>query len=140
MVTTLMLAVLVAQSPAAPAPDAQAPKQEEPAKLTPAPKAAEAPKAVEATEEPKKGTGMRAASYAFIGVSLVTAAVGVYFGASASSSASSIMMDQMNGGFTQQQLYDRDQARIVSAKVANGLFIAAAVIAALGIVLFTLSS
>jgi len=128
-------APVVAEKPktAESAPVAEAPKEQP--KLTPK----ETEPEPTLTEEPKKGSGLRAVSYALLGASVITAGVGAYFGVSAQSSRAQILMDQMAGTFSQQVLYDRDQAAIGQAKIANGLFIAAAAVAVIGVILFVIS-
>lgn len=94
--------------------------------------------AVVTEETPKSGSMLRPVSYALLGAGIISAGVGVYFGATSAGARSQILMDQMAGTFTQQQLFDRDQARIGQAQIANALFITAAVLAAVGVVLFVL--
>jgi hypothetical protein len=128
-----MLLTTAQTAEAQPAPAAEtAPVQE----LAPAPTE---PKPVSLTEEPKKRSPLRAVSYALLGAGVATAGAGLYFGASASSAAAAIMLDRMSG-FSEQDLQMRDQSRAVQSQLAIGLLVGAAIIAAIAIVLFTLSS
>jgi tetratricopeptide (TPR) repeat protein len=132
----------VAEAPK-PAP-APAPEPEKPAAVAAAAPAATAATAepapaaaVEVSETPKSsGSALRTVSYPVFGVGVVAAAVGIYFGASASSARTSILADQMAATMTAQMLYDRDQARIGQATAANALFITAGVLAVAAIVMF----
>lgn len=125
-----------AAEPAATTAEAQ-PRVEQPPKLTPSENTQTAD-AVVADEAPKSGSILRPVSYAVLGAALIAAGVGVYFGATSESAKSSIRMDYMSMSFSPQALYDRDQARIGQAQIANGMFITAAVAAAIGVVLFVL--
>ncbi len=131
--------VAVAEKPkpaekAAAAPVAEAPKED--VKLVPADKEPDAT----LTDEPKKkNVGLRGVSYALLGAGVISAGVGAYFGINAQSSRSQILTDQMAGTFSQQVLYDRDQAAIGQAKIANALFITAAAVAVIGVILFVIS-
>lgn len=112
---------------------AEAPVKEEEPKLTPK----EHTEDGSITEEsPKSGSMLRPVSYAVLGAAILTAGVGVYFGASSAGARSQILVDKMSMTVSQQALYDRDQAAIGQAKVANGLFITAAIVAVIGVVMF----
>lgn len=89
-------------------------------------------------ESPKSGSMLRPVSYVLLGAGVISAGIGVYFGATSMGARSQILMDSMAMTFTQQQLYDRDQARIGQAQIANALFITAAALAVVGVVLFVL--
>ena len=81
---------------------------------------------------------LRPVSYAVLGAAVIAAGVGVYFGAASMDARSQILADQMAGNVSQQQMYDRDQSRLGQARLANGLFISAAVVAVIGVVMFIL--
>ncbi len=125
-----------APAPAATTAEAQ-PRVEQPPKLTPS-ESSQTADATVTDEAPKSGSILRPVSYAVLGAALIAAGVGVYFGATSESAKSSIRMDYMSMSFSPQALYDRDQARIGQAQIANGMFITAAVAAAIGVVLFVL--
>ncbi|MBL8949476.1 MAG: hypothetical protein JNK82_01775, partial [Myxococcaceae bacterium] len=132
------VAVAAAEKPKAvekAAPVADAPKEN--AQLKPANKEPE-PNLVD-EPAPKKNVGLRAVSYALIGAGIITAGVGTYFGVTSQSARSQILADQMAGTFSQQVLYDRDQARLGNARIANTLFVTAAAVAVIGVVLFIIS-
>ena len=124
------------EKPVEKAPVAEAPVKEEEPKLTP--RENEGTEATVTEDSGKGGSVLRPVSYAVLGAAIIAAGVGVYFGATSEGAKSSIRMDQMSMTFTAQQLYDRDQARIGQAQVANGMFITAAVAAVIGVVLFVL--
>jgi hypothetical protein len=125
----------VAEAKPAPAPAVDPAKQAGPSPDTAPPPA---PAEVTETTAPKGNSALRTVSYPVFGLGIVAAAVGIYFGASAQSARSSILMDQMNMTATQQMLYDRDQTRIGQAQAANALLISAGVLAAAAIVMFIL--
>jgi hypothetical protein len=85
---------------------------------------------------PSSTSALRTVSYPVFGLGIISAAVGIYFGASASAAKSAIMMDQMAGTMTQQMLYDRDQTRIGQAQAANGLLITAGILAVAAVIMF----
>ena len=131
-------AVAEAAKPAPAAKPADKPVVAEETKLTPSEEKTSAVDAAVTDEAPKKSSTLRNVSYAVLGAGLISAGVGVYFGVSSEGAKSAIRMDQMSGNFSQQALFDRDQARISQAQIANALFITAGIVAAIGVVMFIL--
>lgn len=109
------------------------PKEEPKPVLTPEPKPEPAPVVTEpvATSSPLRPVG-----YALLGAGVIALGVGAYFGVTASSERAAIRMALMSGSSTQAALFERDQAAIRNATIANALFIGGGALAAGGAVLW----
>lgn len=119
-------------APAVVATQAPAPEAVKPV-LTPAPK----PEPVAVVSEPvASGSPLRTVGYVVGGVGLASLAAGVVLGLSYSSERAAIKDALANGSATQASLYERDQAAIRTAFIANTLVIAGSALAAGGVVLW----
>jgi len=124
-----------AQTDPAPAAAHEEPKAGPSAETAPPPAPAEA---TDVTAAPSGTSALRMVSYPVFGLGIVSAAVGIYFGAAAQQAKDAIMMDLTNPSISQQSLYDRDQTRIGQAQAANALLITAGILAAAAVVMFIL--
>lgn len=120
----------------APAPVvAVAPRSDVPTKteVTPAPSSNSEPIITEArTTGP---SAVRVTGFVLLGVGVVAAGVGVGLGVSANAQATAIKSDLAAGTTDRSTLYQRDQARITQAALANGLMIGGGVVAVTGLIM-----
>lgn len=122
------------------APVTAAPKAEGAPQLEPEPPPLDIAPAAVTEPAPKQATLLRSVSYLVLGASVITAGTGIYFGANAAGARSQLRMDAAAGTFTAQQLDQRNQVAVGQDRLANGLFITAAAVGLVGIVLFILGS
>lgn len=90
------------------------------------------------TTTTQRGSALRPAGYVLLGLGVVAAGVGTYFGVSSFGEREKIKAELSMGGFDVAALYARDQAAIGSARVANILFAAAGALGITGGVLWFL--
>jgi tetratricopeptide (TPR) repeat protein len=88
----------------------------------------------ELTEAPAQanGSALRPVGYVLLGLGVVAAGVGTYFGVTSSAARDGIKKDLAAGGFDTAALYARDQTAIGNARIANILFASAGGLAIAG--------
>jgi len=79
-----------------------------------------------------QGSALRPVGYVLLGLGVVAAGVGTYFGVTANGEREKIKTELASGSFDTAALYARDQAAISQARVANILFASAGGLAIAG--------
>jgi hypothetical protein len=98
-----------------------APVAQPEAKLVPAPEKRE--EVVTIKEPVTRMSGLRTTGFVLMGVGVVAAGVGTYFGVTSNSTRETVKASLAMGGYDPVELYNRDQGAITNAAIANALWI-----------------